>query len=74
MMSDELNDRINKMEWTVEQHAAELKEQSDTTSHLKKSLYGIEKTLIQLKWFAIGMIALYLLDQIGMTEIIKLMR
>ena len=73
-MSDELNDRINKIEWTVEQHTAELKEQSDTTNHLKKSLYGIEKTLIQLKWFAIGMIALYLLDQLGMTEIIKLMR
>ena len=73
-MSDELNDRINKIEWTVERHTAELKEQSDTTNHLKKSLYGIEKTLIQLKWFAIGMIALYLLDQLGMTEIIKLMR
>jgi len=73
-MSDELNDRINKMEWTVEQHATELKEQSDITRHLKKSLYGIEKTLTQLKWFAMGACALFVLDQFGMMEIIELMR
>jgi len=73
-MSDELNDRVNKMEWTLEQHTAEIKEQSDITRHLKKSLYGIEKTLIQLKWFAMGACALFVLDQFGMTEIIQLMR
>jgi hypothetical protein len=67
-------DRISKTEWILEQHTADLREQSDITKHLKKSLFGIERTLIQLKWFAIGVCALFVLDQLGMSEIINLMR
>jgi len=62
------------MEWSLNQTITDVKELADTSNRLKKTLYGIEKTLIQLKWFAIGMAALYLLDQLGMTEIINLMR
>lgn len=67
-------DRINKIEWIIEQHTTDIKEQSDITKHLKKSLFGIERTLTQLKWFAIGACALFVLDQIGMAELINLMR
>ena len=67
-------ERLNRMEWSLNQTITDVKELADTSNRLKKTLYGIEKTLIQLKWFAIGMAALYLLDQLGMTEIINLMR
>ncbi len=67
-------DRLSKVEWTLEQHNTDIKEQSDITKHLKKSLFGIERTLIQLKWFAIGACALFVLDQLGMAELINLMR
>jgi hypothetical protein len=73
MTKDDI-ERLNRLEWSLNQNIADVKELADTSNRLKKTLYGIEKTLIQLKWFAIGMAALYLLDQLGMTEIINLMR
>lgn len=73
MTKDDI-ERLNRMEWSLNQTITDVKELADTSNRLKKTLYGIEKTLIQLKWFAIGMAALYLLDQLGMTEIINLMR
>ena len=42
-MSDEVANKISKLEWTIDQHESKLASLSDTTHHLKKSLYGIFK-------------------------------
>ena len=73
-MQPEDLERISKIEWTIGRHSEEIKELSDITKHLKKALSSIEKTLAQLKWFAIGACALFIIDQFGITEIINLMR
>jgi uncharacterized coiled-coil protein SlyX len=68
-----LNERINKLEWTVEKQTEDLDKLDNTTSHLKKTLYGIEKTLTQIRWFAMGFIALYIADQFGLTKVLQLL-
>ena len=73
MDENALNERINKLEWTVEKHTEDVRSLSDTTAHLKKTLYGIEKTLTQIRWFAMGGIALYIADQFGLTKILQLL-
>ena len=72
-MSIELEHRVSKMEWTLENHASELKELRDVSEDLRTSLRGIQQTLTQIKWFAMGGSCLYLADQFGLSALFKLL-
>ena len=73
MDDNSLESKVSKLEWTVEKQSDDIHRLTDTTSHLKKTLYGIEKSLIQIRWFAMGGIALYIAEQFGLTKILQLL-
>lgn len=70
-MSEQLEHRVIKLELRVEDHADDLKRLQDISDSLKKSLQGIEKTLAQIKWIAIGIITAYTFQSLGFEKIVK---
>ena len=69
----ELEKRVSKVEWTLDKHAEALETLQDSSEDFRRSLHAIEKTLFQIKWFAMGASALYFADQMGLTRIFKLL-
>jgi hypothetical protein len=72
-MSEQIEHRIIKLELKVEDHAEELRKLQDISTRLSNSLTGIENTLNQIKYLAIGAILVVLSQAIGITNVIKLM-
>ena len=72
-MSIDLETRVNKVEWTIERHDENIGELYDSSEELRKSLTGIHQTLVQIKYFALGMSCLYMADQFGLSSIFKLL-
>jgi hypothetical protein len=72
-MSEQIEHRIIKLELKVEDHAEELRKLQDISTKLSNSLTGIENTLNQIKYLAIGAVLVVLSQAIGITNVIKLM-
>lgn len=72
-MSEQIEHRVIKLELKVEDHAEELKKLQDISADLRNSLTGIENTLNQIKYLAIGAVLVVLSQAIGITNVIKLM-
>lgn len=70
---DHLEQRILKLEYRMDDHQEELKKLQDISESLKKSLEGIEKTLAQIKWLAMGACFVVALQNLGIKEAIKLL-
>jgi len=68
----ELEHRIIKLELRVDDHQEELKKLQDISSDLRKSLAGIEKTLAQIKYLAMGAVAVVLAQSMGIDKALKL--
>jgi uncharacterized coiled-coil protein SlyX len=68
----ELEHRIIKLELKVDDHAEELKKLQDISADLRKSLAGIEKTLSQIKYLAMGAVAVVVAQSVGIDKAIKL--
>jgi uncharacterized coiled-coil protein SlyX len=68
----ELEHRIIKLELKVDDHAEELKKLQDISADLRKSLAGIEKTLAQIKYLAMGAVAVVVAQSVGIDKAIKL--
>jgi hypothetical protein len=73
MANQDLETRVNRVEWTIERHDENIKELWDTSEELRKSLTGIHQTLVQIKWFALGFACLYMADQFGLSSIFRLL-
>lgn len=71
-MSEQIEHRIIKLELKVEDHAEELKNLQDISTDLRNSLSGIEKTLNQIKYLAIGAVLVIVSQSIGITNVLKL--
>ena len=70
-MSDtSIETRINRLEWSMEQSQLRLKEIDDTQSNLKKSIYSIERSLLQLRYFIMGGISILLIIEMGLMSLI----
>lgn len=70
---EHLEHRVIKLELRVDNHEEELKKLSDISDSLQKSLVGIEKTLAQIKWIAIGAVLTLVANEIGIIKILKTM-
>lgn len=72
-MGDEspINDRVLRLELTVENHKEELKELRDASTNLSKSLQGIEKSLQQIKWVTLGAAIVVFGKNMGLDTILK---
>lgn len=68
----ELEHRIIKLELRVDDHQEELKKLQDISSDLRKSLAGIEKTLAQIKYLAMGAVAVVVAQSVGIDKAFKL--
>jgi uncharacterized coiled-coil protein SlyX len=71
-MSEQIEHRVIKLELKVEDHADELKKLQDISTDLRNSLSGIEKTLNQIKYLAIGAVLVVLTQSMGITNVLKL--
>lgn len=70
---DHLEARIIKLEYRVDDHQEEIQKLGDISESLKKSLEGIEKTLYQIKWLAVGAFVGLFVQSIGLDKAIKLL-
>jgi uncharacterized coiled-coil protein SlyX len=71
-MSEHIEHRIIKLELRVEDHGQELKKLQDISTDLRNSLSGIEKTLNQIKYLAIGAVLVILSQSIGVVNVLKM--
>lgn len=68
----ELEHRIIKLELMVDDHRTELKKLQDISADLRTSLAIIEKTLSQIKYLAMGAVAVVVAQSIGLDKSLKL--
>jgi VanZ family protein len=71
-MAEQIEHRVIKLELKVEDHADELKKLQDISTDLRNSLTGIENTLNQIKYLAMGAVVVVLSQAMGVTNVIKL--
>jgi hypothetical protein len=71
-MQEQIEHRVIKLELKVEDHATELKKLQDISIDLRSSLSGIEKTLNQIKYLAIGAVLVIVSQSAGITTVLKL--
>ena len=71
-MSEQIEHRVIKLELKVEDHAEELKKLQDISTDLRNSLSGIEKTLNQIKYLAMGAVLVVLTQSMGITNVLKM--
>lgn len=71
-MQEQIEHRVIKLELKVEDHATELKKLQDISVDLRSSLSGIEKTLNQIKYLAIGAVLVIISQSAGITTVLKL--
>jgi uncharacterized coiled-coil protein SlyX len=71
-MSEQIEHRVIKLELKVDDHANELKKLQDISTDLRNSLSGIEKTLNQIKYLAMGAVLVVLTQSMGITNVLKL--
>jgi hypothetical protein len=72
-MHEQIEHRVIKLELKVEDHATELKKLQDISIDLRSSLSGIEKTLNQIKYLAIGAVLVIISQSAGITTVLKLL-
>jgi predicted nucleic acid-binding Zn-ribbon protein len=71
-MTNELNSRVSKLEWRVDNHSKQLTRLHNQTSELREELHNINKSLLQIKWLAIGAAVVVVGDSLGMGSMMKL--
>lgn len=64
--------RVIRLELKVDDHAEELKELRSTSKALSLALNGIEKTLQQIKWLAMGGALVMFGKELGVEKVLKI--
>jgi hypothetical protein len=72
-MAQDLETRVVKIEVTQENHAEDIKELRETSVDMKSSLHSIEKNLAQIKYLALGALAVVLAQSVGLDKALKLL-
>ena len=72
-MSDQLETRVVRLEVTQQNHAEDIKELRETTIDLSTTMHSIEKNLSQIKYIAIGALAVVVAQSIGLDKAIRLL-
>ena len=63
--------RVIRLELKVDDHDEELKELRSTSKALSSALNGIEKTLQQIKWLAMGGAIVMFGKELGVEKVLK---
>lgn len=64
--------RVIRLELKVDDHAEELKELRTTSKALSSALNGIEKTLQQIKWLAMGGAIVMFGKELGVEKVLTI--
>jgi len=72
-MPDQLETRVVRLEVNQVNHAEDIKELRETTVDLKQTMHSIEKNLSQIKYIAIGALAVVVAQSIGLDKAIRLL-
>ena len=70
-MIEPIEHRVIRLEHKVDDHDEELKELRATSKSLSLSLHGIEKTLHQIKWLAIGGSIVMFGKELGFEKVLQ---
>ena len=70
-MSD-LENRVVKLEVTQENHSEDIKELREGHLDMKATMHGIEKSLNQIKYMAMGALAVVVAQTIGLDQALKI--
>ena len=60
------------LEHRTENHAEDLKELRATAKYLRDSLTGIDRTLQQIKWLAVGAAMVLFAKELGISQILPI--
>ena len=71
-MIEPIEHRFIRLELKVDVHDEELKELRSTSKELSLALHGIEKTLHQIKWLAIGGSIVMLVKELGVEKVLQI--
>lgn len=72
-MSDLLENRVVRLEVRTDNHTEDIKELRDTTLDMKSTMHSIEKNLAQIKYIAIGALAVVVAQSMGIDKAIKIL-
>jgi hypothetical protein len=70
---EDLKERVLKVEIELEGMRRSVETLSTTAIRLERDISGIQKNLTQIKWFALGAVALLSIDKLGLLNLVKLM-
>ena len=72
-MSELLENRVIRLEVQIDNHEEDIKELRGSHMDLKKTMGSIEKNLAQIKYIAIGALAVVVAQSMGIDKAIKLL-
>ena len=72
-MSDQLENRVVRLEIKADNHEDDIKELRKSATDLSKAMASIEKNLSQIKYIAIGALAVVVAQSIGLDKAIRLL-
>jgi hypothetical protein len=73
MDDEEIKPRLDRLTWRVDCHTDQINKLHEQTSDLKSELSLINKSLMQIKWIAVGAAVVILGQSLGVTSIMKLL-
>lgn len=71
MQKTPIEDRVLRLEFTVDGHGEDLKELRSTSKHLSEALQGIQASLQQIKWVATGAALVLFTKELGVPALLK---
>ena len=70
---EELIPRVDRLEWRVDSHSEQLTRLNQLTADLKVELNNINKSLMQIKWIAVGGAIVLAGQSMGLGNFFKLL-
>jgi hypothetical protein len=70
---DDFKPRLDRLEWRVDSHSEQLTRLNEQTADLKLELNNINKSLMQIKWIAVGAALVIAGQSMGLGNLFKLL-
>lgn len=73
MNAEALENRVVRLEFKTDNHEEDIKELRKSATDLSKAMASIEKNLAQIKYIAIGALAVVVAQSIGLDKAIRIL-
>jgi hypothetical protein len=70
---EDFKPRLDRLEWRVDSHSEQLTRLNEQTADLKQELNNINKSLMQIKWIAVGAALVIAGQGMGLGNLFKLL-